>query len=79
MKNIKLIDDITRRSLFISIVRYIVLLIMGVFTGFTIIKKSTASANGQCTSNSLCDGCSVFGSCNLPKAQAAKNIQNGIK
>jgi hypothetical protein len=79
MKNIKLTDNITRRSLFVSIVRNIVLLILGVFAGFTILKKSSASANRQCTGNGLCDGCSIFGSCNLPKAKAAKTLQSGIK
>jgi hypothetical protein len=54
-------------------------LILGVFAGFTILKKSSASANRQCTGNGLCDGCSIFGSCNLPKAKAAKTLQSGIK
>ena len=62
----------SRRKLFISVLRYATLGVLGVVGGSVFAKKRRLVRNGVCINHGICQSCGILSECSLPRALSVK-------
>ena len=62
----------SRRQLFISVLRYVTLGVLGAVGSFVFSKKRRLTRNGICINREICGSCGIFAECVLPAALSTK-------
>lgn len=61
-----------RRQLFISVLRYAALGVLGAVGGSVFAKKRRLAQKGICINREICRSCGIFDECGLPPALSVK-------
>jgi len=63
-----------RRQLFIGILRYSTLGLIGVLGGSFLARRRRLVRENKCINDGICRGCEIFDKCSLPQALSAKEV-----